>query len=99
MYKLVVVGGKKRGEEFPLQEGENIIGRDGSCSVPIDLEGISKKHLKITVNKESVYLEDLGSSNGTFLNEKMIKTSPAKNGDRIALPNMILQLVFLLPFI
>ncbi len=95
MYKLVVVGGKKRGEEFHLQEGENIIGRDGSCSVPIDLEGISKKHLKITVNKESVYLEDLGSSNGTFLNEKMIKTSPAKNGDRIALPNMILQLVFL----
>ena len=63
MYKLVVVGGKLRGEEYILEPGDNILGREDGNTVIIPLEGISKKHFSITVTNDMAYLKDLGSSN------------------------------------
>lgn len=94
MYKLVVVAGKLRGQEFILKEGENILGRSDECDIPFEVQGVSKKHLSITVAADAAYIKDLGSSNGTFLNGKIIKRATAKNGDKIALPDSILQVVY-----
>lgn len=94
MYKIVVVGGKLRGQEFNLKTGDNVIGRDPSCDIPIQLEGISKKHLTISITEDVIYVQDNGSSNGTFLNGRIIKRSAAKPGDKIGLPNAILQLIY-----
>lgn len=94
MYKLVAIGGKLRGQEITLSDGENVLGRGSDCDHLIELEGISKKHLVISVNGENCFLEDLGSSNGTFVNGKMIKKISAKNKDKITLPNVIFQLVY-----
>ncbi len=96
MFKLVAVGGKLRGKEFILQDGENVIGRAPECDHQVAVEGVSKKHLRITVNKETAFAEDLGSSNGTIVNGKIIKKMTLKDGDKIALPNVILQVVFVL---
>lgn len=96
MFKLVVVGGKLRGKEFVLNEGENTIGRAMDSDVSLPVDGVSKKHLRITVNDDSIFAEDLGSSNGTLINGKMIKKATLKDGDKIALPNLILQVVFVL---
>lgn len=94
MYKLVVVGGKLRGQEFVLKNGENILGRDPGCEIPFQIDGVSKKHVKITVTDDVVYVEDLGSANGTFLNGKIVKRATTKTGDKIGLPNAILQVVY-----
>ncbi len=94
MYKLVVVAGKLRGEEYTLNAGENILGRGDDCDIPFPVQGVSKKHLSITVTDDVAYIKDLGSSNGTFLNGKIIKRATAKNGDKIALPDSILQVVY-----
>lgn len=96
MFKLVVVGGKLRGKEFILNDGENVIGRGNDTDVQLAVEGISKKHLKVTVNDETAFAEDLGSSNGTLVNGKIIKRMTIKDGDKIALPNLILQVVYVL---
>ena len=96
MFKLVVVGGKLRGKEFILNEGENVIGRSGDMDVVIPIDGVSKKHLKVTVNGETAFAEDLGSSNGTIVNGKIIKRMTIKDGDKIALPNLIFQVVYVL---
>lgn len=93
MYKLVVVGGKLRGQEFILKAGDNILGRDTACEIPFQVDGVSKRHVSISVTEDVVYVQDLGSSNGTFLNGKLIKRVTAKSGDKIGLPNAILQLV------
>ena len=94
MYKIVCVGGKLRGEEFVLNDGDNTLGRDPSENdIPLSVQGISKKHLNLTVNENVVYIEDLGSSNGTFVNGELVKRSSVENGDKIALPNVIFQLV------
>jgi PAS domain-containing protein len=96
MFKLVGVGGKLRGSEFSLKEGENIIGRGQDSDVVISIDGVSKKHLKITVNGNSAFMEDLGSSNGTIVNGKIVKGISLNDGDQIALPNLIFQLVYVL---
>jgi hypothetical protein len=96
MFKLVAVGGRLRGKEFVLEEGENTIGRAQECSISLLVDGISKKHLKVTVNNDTVFAEDLGSSNGTLVNEKPITKATLKDGDKIVLPNVILQLVYVI---
>jgi pSer/pThr/pTyr-binding forkhead associated (FHA) protein len=94
MYKLVVVGGKLRGQEFVLKNGENILGRDSSCDIYFAVEGVSKKHASITVADDLIYMSDLGSANGTFLNGRIVKKVTMKTGDKIGLPNSILQVVY-----
>lgn len=96
MFKLVVVGGKLRGKEFVLNDGENTIGRGSESDVQVAVDGVSKKHLKVTVNGETAFAEDLGSSNGTLVNGKIIKRMTIKDGDKIALPNLIFQVVYVL---
>ena len=94
MFKIVAVGGKLRGKEFELNKGDNTIGRSTECTIPVELDGVSKKHLQITVNGDKCFLEDLGSSNGTFVNGKLVKTKTLDDKDKIALPNVIFQLVY-----
>ncbi len=94
MYKLVVVGGKLRGQEYILKAGDNLLGRDPSADVHFQVEGVSKKHMTVTVTDDVVYLQDNGSSNGTFLNGRIIKRAAIKAGDKIGLPNAVLQLVY-----
>ena len=94
MYKIVAVGGKLRGQEFILNDGENIVGRSSSSDHVLEVQGVSKKHMSITVNGDTAFVEDLGSSNGTFINGKLTRKKTVKNGDKIALPNLILQVVY-----
>lgn len=93
MYKLVAVGGKIRGQEITLNEGENTLGRAPDCTHPLAIEGVSKKHMRVTVNGATAFVEDMGSSNGTFVNGKLIKKTTVTNGDKIALPNVIFHVV------
>lgn len=94
MFKLIAVGGKIRGTEFVLQEGDNVLGRSIDCEIPLQIDGVSKKHLKITVNGNNCFIQDLNSSNGTFVNGKIVKKITVENKDKITLPNVIFQLVF-----
>lgn len=54
----------------PLVEGENVLGRDETAAVRIDVPGVSRRHARIDVRGDQATLEDLGSKNGTFLGEQ-----------------------------
>lgn len=70
----------------PLAEGENVLGRDPACEVWIDARGVSRRHAKITVAGARVTVEDLGSTNGTFLgNVKLAAPRPVADGETIGL--------------
>jgi hypothetical protein len=94
MYKLVVVAGKLRGEEYILEEGENVLGRDSGCDIHFPVPGVSKKHMSVTATGDTCYIEDLGSANGTFLNGKAVERTTVKSGDKIALPDTVIQVVY-----
>jgi DNA-binding winged helix-turn-helix (wHTH) protein len=66
-----------RTKTFALAEDENIIGRDPRCAVWVDAPGVSRRHARILVDSAArrVVLEDLGSTNGTF-----VRRSPVRAG-------------------
>jgi DNA-binding winged helix-turn-helix (wHTH) protein len=75
-----------RGEELPLHEGVNVLGRDASCDVQIDDPTVSRSHATITLGKTSTTIEDLASKNGTFLDGvQLTGTAPLAEGQTIVL--------------
>lgn len=60
---------------FPLVSGENIVGRDPRCAVWLDVPGVSRRHARISVSGETATLEDLGSSNGTFVRSRKLASA------------------------
>lgn len=69
---------------FPI-ETKVVIGRDPACDITLPLEYLSRKHLELEVRSGHLYIKDLGSSNGTFLNGHKITESEIKSGDKIKL--------------
>ena len=65
---------------LPLAEGENVIGRDPACNVWLDQPGVSRRHARVVVNGDDAEIEDLGSTNGTFVSEKPV-TGPHRLRD------------------
>lgn len=77
--------------EIPLAEGENLIGRDTDALVRIDGPRVSRRHARITIESGRVHLEDLGSRNGTRLNDNPVGgASPLADGDRISIGSYLL---------
>jgi DNA-binding winged helix-turn-helix (wHTH) protein len=71
---------------LPLENGENIIGRDPRCTVWLDESGVSRRHARIVVIGSSATVEDLGSKNGTFVrNRKVGEPRQLVDGDVIRL--------------
>ncbi len=90
---LLAVGGELNGTIFNLKDGENIVGRSPDNHIPLEFNGISRKHFQISVVDEStVTLEDVGSSNGTFLNNQKIEGKVSlKKGDIIKVGSFALK--------
>ena len=102
MAKLVVVKGVKAQAEFPIYEGQNIIGRFDEAPVDIDLTDqepaenprASRQHAAVTYENGSLVIEDLNSSNGTFVNRIRVnpgEKKPVRNGDYIQTGQVLLQ--------
>ncbi len=58
--------------EFRLGDGDYAVGRDEACELFIENDGISRRHAKLVVKENGIWVEDLGSSNGTFLDEELV---------------------------
>lgn len=83
-------------ESYPLS-GDDSIGRDEACSVPIDDSFMSHCHARIFKEKDGYYIEDADSTNGTFLNGKKLSDDAVEllDGDRICVGRV--EFVFLRP--
>jgi hypothetical protein len=76
---------------FPLEEGENLLGRDEGLAVTLRWSGVSRRHARIVVTGDGAILEDLGSKNGTFLHGKRLtRPAPLTDGDTFRLGRMLL---------
>src|ERR1700733_1311745 len=56
-----------------VRPGDYVIGREAVCEVHLEVELVSRRHAQLTVNFDHVLIEDLGSSNGTFVNGEPVK--------------------------
>jgi pSer/pThr/pTyr-binding forkhead associated (FHA) protein len=93
-FALKFISGKYQGGEFPLKpEKQVVIGRSSELDMVLVEDMVSRKHSKITVTGGKITIEDLGSTNGTFVNGEKVKTCRLKEGDRILIGTSILKLV------
>jgi pSer/pThr/pTyr-binding forkhead associated (FHA) protein len=85
MAKLVLsLNGVVQGE-YDLNKERLTIGRKPENDIPIDNLAVSGKHALVITILDDSFLEDLGSTNGTYVNGKLIKKHALKNGDVIAI--------------
>lgn len=64
---LVAVGGPAMGQQWPLAEGEYVIGRGSDSEVRVHDGAMSRTHLRLRVENGLVHASDAGSTNGTFI--------------------------------
>ncbi len=70
-------------KEFEIENEETMIGRRSSNQIQIQNLAVSGRHARIIVALDDAFLEDLGSTNGTYVNGRLIKKQSLKNGDEI----------------
>jgi len=86
MPKLVCLSGMNKGEEYVLSPGETLIGRSEKNNICVFDKKASRHHCKVIVDGDSLYIEDLNSTNGLRLNNNFITgKNPLKVGDHIRL--------------
>lgn len=93
-YALKFISGKYQGGEFPLKQDKQIvIGRSSELDMVLVEDMVSRKHAKIMISAGNITIEDLGSTNGTFVNGEKVKQARLKEGDRILIGTSILKLI------
>jgi len=82
------------GQKVPLV-GKIVIGRDRSCTIVLENSLVSKRHAMIQKIKDTYFITDLGSTNGTFVNKEPVpqgKYVRLESGDCIKIGKTILKL-------
>ena len=93
-YVLKFISGKYQGGEFPLDlDTEILIGRSSDLDMVLVEDMVSRQHSRITTHGGEFFIEDLGSTNGTFVNGEKISKKRLKEGDRILVGTSIIKLV------
>jgi putative nucleotidyltransferase with HDIG domain len=77
---------------YALPEGANVtVGRVAQCEIHIDDQAVSRRHCTLEVRGSILVVTDLSSANGTFVNERSIKSFTAQPGDLIRVGSTILE--------
>jgi pSer/pThr/pTyr-binding forkhead associated (FHA) protein len=76
-------GGGRAGETFPIAEDRLSIGRSPDAGVFLDDVTVSRNHALIVKRNEGVFIDDLGSLNGTYVNRHRIESQLLEDGDEI----------------
>jgi pSer/pThr/pTyr-binding forkhead associated (FHA) protein len=88
----VIEGENHKGKTFELN-GELIIGRSDKCHLMLDDPYVSQVHARLFPRGDAFLVEDMGSTNGTYLNRKRLAApTELKRGDRIKIGKTVLEL-------
>jgi len=81
---LVIFTKSGRRKEIPLRPGVTIIGRRPDCDIRIPTAFVSRKHARILCQDSKTVVQDLGSSNGNFVNSERITETAVNPGDTLS---------------
>jgi diguanylate cyclase (GGDEF)-like protein len=78
---LIYPPGPDMGKRFPLSRNEVVLGRGGDCDVQVDRDSVSRRHARVFRSGDSWYVEDLQSTNGSYVNDKPVTKGLLHDGD------------------
>jgi putative ABC transport system ATP-binding protein len=93
MAKLLIQEDRQLPREIRLYKPRSTIGRASECEVQLSSTGMSRKHALITREGSAFFIEDLGSTNGIFVNSQKVQRTELKNGDQIVIHHFVLDFV------
>jgi Protein of unknown function (DUF3662)/Inner membrane component of T3SS, cytoplasmic domain len=89
--QLVMIEKGKAGKAFPLSKDRVIIGRLGESDLTLSDPGVSRRHAEVRREDGKYVIADLGSTNGTMVNEATIGERKLEEGDRITIGRTVLE--------
>ena len=90
---LVVLSGPELGRSFELSNEPVELGRDPSCGLMLTSDGVSRKHARVQMIFALYFVSDLGSTNGTFVNDQPANMAQLKDGDQIRMGDAVVKFV------
>ncbi len=91
--KVVIVEGGNKGETIPLDGGPLLIGRGNDAAIRLDDDYVSTRHARIASSGDQWFVEDLGSTNGTYVGTSRISQATALQvGTQVRIGKTILEL-------
>jgi pSer/pThr/pTyr-binding forkhead associated (FHA) protein/uncharacterized protein YgiM (DUF1202 family) len=94
MSEIHFINGPMKGRAFDLKEEITVLGRASECHISIHETSVSRKHAQIHRKGQTLYIEDLNSQNGTWVNGHPINSGfqvSLKEGDTLALGNICMS--------
>src|SRR3970040_1202466 len=88
---LVVIYGLDLGKKHNGDRPPLIIGRSSKADIQIDQESVSRNHCKIINTGKTILLRDLGSTNGTYVNDELVDEYVLRDGDFIKIGRCIFK--------
>jgi diguanylate cyclase (GGDEF)-like protein len=88
---LVVIYGQDLGKKHNLDAPSLVLGRSSKSDIQIDQESVSRAHSKVTNSGGVVRIKDLGSTNGTYVNDNLIEEKTLTDGDLIKIGRTIFK--------
>lgn len=88
---LVVIAGPRLGHRVLLGEETLDIGRGVGCGFQLDLDSVSRLHARVRWDGTRHFIEDLRSTNGTYVNENRVGEHPLADGDRVGIGKVLLK--------
>ncbi len=89
---LVQYSGTNLGKRYVLDQKEMVVGRAPTVEIVVNEQSVSRSHAQCLQQGEEIYVADLGSSNGTYVNDKKISTRQIlRDGDIIRLGNIVFK--------
>ena len=91
---LVLIHGEDLGRKFDLTNEETLIGRTSKADIQVDQDSVSRNHAKIRVDSTRITIEDLGSTNGTIVNDEHIEeVLRLRNGDLVKIGRTVFKFI------
>lgn len=90
---LILIYGKEMGKKHSLDKIQITIGRGPDNDIVCDMDNVSRAHAKVFNSNTGVFIEDLGSTNGTFVNDAEVKREKLRNGDLIKIGGTIFKFI------
>lgn len=84
-WALTVETGPQAGLTYVLGSGKTLIGRGAECDIFLGDVTVSRHHATVTTTREALELEDMGSTNGTYVNGSRADTADLKAGDELTI--------------